>query len=198
MPEAITESVPVRRHYRPRQSRLARLFGRWSTGGHFHSRSNLGQATLLDEPEDGELDVPRDTTGRNVVLVLGIAVFTFLVTFAIVRIRQRYATAQPAADVQVVESQTTAPPLPTLPAPVPTPPAQPALPAPPAPAGKPVLLGTPPATLPSPTQPLAKRPAPILPSASKDSPRLRKPARAAVPTGQPPDHLKGELLPLAP
>src|SRR5450631_2218631 len=48
MPETITESVPVRQRYRPQQSRLARFLGRWSTGGHFHSRSNLGQATILD------------------------------------------------------------------------------------------------------------------------------------------------------
>jgi len=166
----------------------------------------------LDDPDDGDWEVPRDTAGRNVVLVLGIAVLTFLVTFAIVRIRQRYTTAQPAAGAQVAESQTTAPPLPTLPAPTPTPPAPsapPALPAPPAPVEKPVLLGTPTVTPPFQPQPLAKTPAPAQaqlaptrlpaePSPSKDSPRLHKPARRAVPTGQPPDHLKGELLPLSP
>jgi hypothetical protein len=176
IPGTITEAVPVRQRYRPQQSRLARFLGRCTTGGHFHSRSSRGQATLLDDSDERDLEVPRDTTGRNVALVLGIAVLTFLVTFALVRIRQRYAIAQPAAGAQVVESPTTAPPLPTQPAQARAPAAPP-----PAPAEKPALLGTP-AELPTP----------------KDRPRPHKPARTSVPTGQPPDHLKGELLPPSP
>jgi hypothetical protein len=186
MVEAITESVPVRRHYRPQRSRLARFLGRWSTGGNFRPRDSAGQPTLLDDADDGALEVPRDRTGRNVLLVLGIAVLTFLVTVALVKIRQRYTTPQPSAGAQVVENQTQASPLPAppvLPAPAATltaPPAPPAIPAMPAPAEKPVLLGTP-AVTPAPT----------------DSPRPHKPARTAGPSGQPPEHLKGELLPLS-
>lgn len=184
MVEAITESVPVRRHYRPQQSRLARFLGRWSTGGHFRPRDSVGQPTLLDDTDDGAWEVPRDRTGRNVLLVLGIAVLTFLVTVAMVRIRQRYAPAQPAAGAQRVTDQppaATLPAPPILPAPAATPPAPPAIPAMPAPAEKPALLGTP-----------AVTPAPPM-----DSPRPHKPSRTAGPSGQPPEHLKGELLPLS-
>jgi hypothetical protein len=186
MVEAITDSIPIRR-YRPQQSRLARFLGRWSTDGHFHPRSSAGQRTLLDDVDDEALEVPRDRTGRNILLVLVIAVFTFLVTVAMVKIRQRYVTALPASSAQVVENQTQAPPLPVpptltaLPAPIAPHPAPPAIPAPPEPAEKPVLLGTPAAT-PAPT----------------NSPRPHKPARTAVPPGQLPEHLKGELLPLSP
>ena len=186
MVEAITESVPVRRQYRPQKSRLARFLGRWSTGGHFHPRTSSGQPTVLDDADDGAMEVPRDRTGRNVLLVLSIAALTFLVTVAMVKIRQRYAAAQPAAGAQVAESRTQTPPLlappvvPALPAPAASPPALPAVPAVPTPAEKPLLLGTPPVT-PVPT----------------DSPRPHKPPRTAIPSGQPPEHLKGELLPLS-
>jgi hypothetical protein len=184
MPEAITESVPVRRHYRPQQSRLARFLGRWSTGGGFHPRGNTGHPMSLNDAHDGAWDVPRARTGLNVLLVLGIAVLTFLVTVATMKIRQRYATAQHTSGAPVVEDHPQAPPLPalsTLPAPAATAPAPPAIPAQPAPAEKPVLLGTP-----------ALTPAPA------KGPRPRKPARATGPSEQPPEHLKGELLPLSP
>jgi len=184
MPEAITESVPARRHYRPQQSRLARFLGRWSTGGNFHPRGNTGQPMLLNDAHDGAWDVPRDRTGLNVLLVLGIAVLTFLVTVATMKIRQRYASTQPPSGAQVVGNQPPAPPqpaLPTLPAPAATPTAPPAIPALPTPAEKPVLLGTP-----------ALTPAP------PEGPRPHKPARATGSSAQPPEHLKSELLPLSP
>jgi hypothetical protein len=181
MPETITESVPVRRRYNPQKSRLARILGRWSTGGTFHSSSRLTQPARLDETDDGAddgaLEVPRDTTGRNVLLVLVIAGLTFLVTFALVRIRQRYVPAQPTAAVQVVAQPA---PLPALPAPT-APPALPVAPALPAPAEKPALLG-----------------APVAAPAPRENPRPHKPARTALPSAQPPEHLKGEILPLSP
>jgi hypothetical protein len=214
MPEAITESVPVRRRYRQQQSRLARFLGRWTTGGNFRSRSRMGDSTILDEPGTDDLDVPRDTTGRNVLLVLVIALLTFLVTFAIVKLRQRWATPQPASGAQVVESRAEPAPLPKTPAPAaPTPvvPTQAALasahPTTPAPAGKQVLLGTPASAA---SAPLASPPRPrsqTAPPLSAQAAPTRLPAPGAHPSrrarveavgAEPPEHLRGELLPLSP
>jgi hypothetical protein len=211
MPEVITESVAVRRPYRPQKSRLARFLGRWTTGGHFRPRSRMGDATTLDDADDDDLRLPRDTTGRNVLLVLVIALLTFLVTFAIVKIRQRYAAQEPARGAQVLEPRAEPAPLPQMPAPAMAPPAAPV---PSAPAGKPVLLGTPtpPIVAPpvNPPRPRAQAapPAPAqaataparLPAAvptPSGSPHPRKRARTETPAAEPPEHLKGELLPLA-
>jgi hypothetical protein len=210
MPEVITESVAVRRPYRPQKSRLARFLGRWTTGGHFRPRSRMGDATILDDADDDDLRLPRDTTGRNVLLVLVIALLTFLITFAIVKIRQRYATQEPAPGVQVLEPRAEPAPLPQMPAPAMAPPAAPV---PPAPAEKPILLGTPtPPTVAPPVNPPRPRAQAALPSpaqaatvparlptavpAPSGSPHPRKRARAETPAAEPPEHLKGELLPL--
>jgi hypothetical protein len=211
MPEVITESVAVRRPYRPQESRLARFLGRWTTGGHFRPRSRMGDTTILDNADDDDLRLPRDTTGRNVLLVLVIALLTFLVTFAIVKIRQRYATQALAPGAQVLEPRAQPAPLPQMPAPAMVPPAPTA---PPAPAEKPVLLGTPtPPTVAPPANPPRPRAQAALPApaqaatvparrptavpAPSGSPHPRKRARIETPAAEPPEHLKGELLPLA-
>jgi hypothetical protein len=213
MTEAITESIPVRRPYRPQKSRLARFLGRWTAGGHFHSRSRMGDSTNPDDAGLDDLELPRDTTGRNVLLVLIIAALTFAVTFAIVKVRQRYAAPQPPAGAQVADPGTTQPTAqPTAPPPLPaaaTPATAPAQPT------KPLLLGTPlppPAAAP-PASPPRPRPAAASPSpaktaqaparpsaapAPKATPQARKATRAEEPATELPEHLKGELLPLTP
>jgi hypothetical protein len=91
MPEDITEQIPTRRGHRPHQSRIARFLGRWTKSGRFEAQ---GPADDLD---DDHLKVPRDTTGRNVLLFFIVALLTFLVTIALVKLRQRYASTGSAA-----------------------------------------------------------------------------------------------------
>jgi hypothetical protein len=196
MTEAITESVPVRRHYKPHKSRLARFLGRWTRSGHFQSRSRMGDGMTLDDPSDDDLDVPRDTAGRNVLLVLVIAALTFLITFAIVKARQHYAAAPSVPGAQVAMPPTA--PQPSKP--VAEAPVAPALALPPAPIPleKPPLLGTPAAAGPAAGQP---RPQAAPHSAAKPATEpVRSPRKAAARPGSPsfelPEHLKGELLPL--
>jgi hypothetical protein len=215
MSATITEPVAVRRPYRPQKSRLGRFLGRWTTGGHFRPRSRMGDNTVLDDAgaHENDLQLPRDTTGRHVLLVLSIALLTFSIAFAIVRIRQWYATPATASDAQAAKPQAGQPPLPPVLAPSVALPPPPAPPAAPPPTEKPMLLGTPPpsATAPSaipprprsqttPTSPArvapARNPATVPASSGSSHPRKRlQPETTAV---EPPDHLKGELLPLSP
>jgi hypothetical protein len=208
MPEVTTDPVAVRRPYRPQKSRFARFLGRWTTGGHFRPRSRMGNSAILADPDAQDLELPRETAGRNVLLVFVIAALTFAITFAIVKIRQRYAT--PASGAQVVEPRLEPAPLPAMPAPALVPAA---LPATPAPAEKPMLLGTPApataapsappsrpraqATLPSPRQAATARLPAAVPGASGGT-LPHKRVRVETPAAEPPEHLKGELLPLAP
>jgi hypothetical protein len=202
MPEVITESVPIRRAYRPQKSRLARILGRWTTGGHFQSRSRMGDSTRLDDPDDDDLELPRDTTGRNALLVLVIAALTFLFTFAIVRLRQRHPGSPPVPGMRGAENQAAPLPLPQKPAPIAPGPVQPATPAPPE---KPLLLGTPPAAMPLSDHALTLPPSPSRPAtvptrtvglAPKNTQHPSKAARADTSAVELPEHLKGELLPL--
>jgi hypothetical protein len=205
MTEAITESIPVRRAYRPQKSRLARFLGRWTRGGRFQSRSRMNDATRLDDPVEDDLELPRDTTGRNVLLVLVIAGLTFLITFAIVRIRQRHAAASPVPGTLAAKIQAAPPPLPRNPTPNVPPPFHAATPVAP---NQPVLLGTPPvAALPLEGQPhpLPGPPSPSRPAAVPDRPASsmskhpahpHKTAPATSPDFDLPERLKGELLPL--
>jgi len=177
MPEEITESVPAGRRQTPRQSRFARFLGRWTNSGRFVSRSQFGNSGQMDGFDDEDLEVPRDSTGRNVLLVLAIALVTFLITFAIVKVRQHYTSQepapQPAANAQVVEPRTAQ----TTPPPAPVPVA--------APPPRPTAQGLP-ATVPSPPAP-----------APKASPLPRRAARTNKFAAEPPPHLQNELLPLA-
>ena len=98
MPEEITEPIPARRGNRPSKSRLARFLGRWTKSGRFESRSRL------DDFDEDHLEVPRDTTGRNVLLFLIVAILTFLVTIALVKLRQRHTSTGPASIQLVLEN----------------------------------------------------------------------------------------------
>jgi hypothetical protein len=164
MPEEVTASIPGRRSPRPRQSRLARFLGRWTDSGRFESRSRMAGLS------DGDLKIPHDSTGRNVILVALVAVLTFLLAFAVIKAKQHFARPEPE------------PPPPSLVAPQPAPSAVPPAPVPvPAPAPPP------------PVRPLA---APTAPSPKTAAP-VRKPA-PTTPAAVPPPHLKDQLLPLAP
>jgi hypothetical protein len=165
---------PRRDRQRQRQgkSRLARFLGRWTKSGRFLSGSRMDADAALD------VGIPRDTTGRNVLLVLLVALLTFAVTFAVVKLRQRPAAA----------------PVPTQPAaaavPLPAPP--PAPPAAPAPVLQKAAAPTPPGPTPVPDMPPAAKglgsPAPAA--------RPQRPARPAGQSARPPEHLKHDLLPL--
>jgi len=180
LPEEDTdESVAARRRRRPRTSRLARFLGRWTRSGRFVSNSRLG------DEADVDLELPRDTTGRNVILVLLVALFAFGLTFAIVRLRQHFAVQGPDTKEQVSAVAPSPPPGPTPPGPVTTP-ADPAM--------SPAQVPTTPS--PHPPQPLpaaARGLGPIVPMVP-----ARKPARRPKYGAEPPDHLKGELLPMKP
>ncbi len=198
MNEVITESVPVRRHYKPQKSRLARFLGHWTRGGHFQSRSRMGDGSILDDPSDDDLDVPRDIAGRNVLLVLAIAALTFLITFAIVKARQHYAVAPSVPEAQVAEPPAASQ-LPKAVAPTPVVPAQAPPPAP-IPPEKPQLLGAPTAAVPPAGQPGPQPHATPHSAAKPATGPVRNPRKAAArpdsPTFELPEHLKGELLPL--
>ncbi len=93
VPVAAVNAGSTERCLRPNESRLARFLGRWTRSGRFLSPSRIGLET--DEP----LDLPRDTTLRNVLLVLLAALLAFGVTFAAVTLRARWSAAPPAAPV---------------------------------------------------------------------------------------------------
>jgi len=180
-----TSRVPRGRPSRPSPSRLARFLGYWTGSGRFISKSRLD----LEAGEDVEL--PRDTTGRNVLLVLLVAGLTFGATFAIVKLRQRHSGTAPEPPAPAMA--------PPQAAPVATPPAAAAPPAAVAPA--PVI--PPPAALPAASasaQPVLLPPVPAAKGLGGGalSPKPHKPERSSRLLAAPPAHLKGELLPLAP
>jgi hypothetical protein len=173
MTEAITAAIPDRWPPRPRPSRLARLLGRWTTGGNFRSHEAADASPLTDD----DLKLPRETAARNVLLVLAIAALTFLITFAIMRWHAPHTAA----------------PLPEAPARMAARPLLPTVatsPAAPPPASVPL-----PPTAPTPEP---KAPAPLAPTVRALRPHksLRAPSAAAA--TMPPAHLQDELLPLNP
>lgn len=178
MPEAVTDAIPEKREQRPPQSRLARFLGRWTTGGHFRPSQSLRTSDL----SVGEMDIPRDTAARNVLLVLAVAALTFLITFAVMRWRKPHAT--PPVAVPAAGARMAAPPLmPTRPAPPPV-----AVPAP-APAPSPSAA---PEAVQNPAVDATARPNRRALSGPKSG------ATKPTPSSQPPAHLQGELLPLGP
>jgi hypothetical protein len=169
---------PHRHRQRHGKSRLARFLGRWTKSGRFLSKSQLN----ADAADD--VEIPRDTTGRNVLVVLLVALLAFAVTFAVVKLRQRPAAA-PAAPTPPAAAATPTPATP------PAPPA--AAPVPPSATAPPPLAPTsPPTPVPDKPVPAAARglgsPAPAA--------RPRRPARLTGPSARPPEHLKNDLLPL--
>jgi hypothetical protein len=85
-----TAKLPSRRPVRPPTSRLGRFLGRWTKSGRFVSQSQLA----LDNEK---LEVPRDPLARDVLLVVVVALVTFLVTFLVVKGRQHVAAPLPGA-----------------------------------------------------------------------------------------------------
>jgi hypothetical protein len=195
-----TDQIRARRQARPPKSRLARFLGRWTTGGHFRSNSHLAGTMRLDELGNSVYRVPRDTTGRNVILVLVVALLTFIITFAIVRTRTHAPAPAPAFPTVQAPAPVGAPSLPA---------AMPASPSPtPPPAPAPVQLAAPAA---SPKRPLTR--VPLLGSEARPvatpakttvqaTPRPptpnTRPGHSAPYAAEPPAHLKGELLPIRP
>jgi hypothetical protein len=84
--EETTTELPSRRPSPPRKSRLARFIGRWTESGRFLSESR-GPGPGDHDP----LEIPRDPLARNVVLVLVVALVTFLLTLLGVKARQHFA-----------------------------------------------------------------------------------------------------------
>ncbi len=98
--DEVTEPLPGRRSRQARgPSRLARFLGRWTPSGHFRPASRV-RVPARGGDDDLDLEIPRDRTGRHVLLVLLVALLTFLVTFALVRHRQRVAPSPGAASSQ--------------------------------------------------------------------------------------------------
>jgi hypothetical protein len=108
-PEEDTEELPSRRPSRLGKSRLARFLGRWTESGKFVSEDHASDA-------EDDVEIPRDSLGRNILLVLAVAVVAFSLTFLLVKLRQHFARASTptAAPVQA--------PAPSTPAPSPPPP----------------------------------------------------------------------------
>jgi hypothetical protein len=109
-PEEDTEELPSRRPSRLGRSRLARFLGRWTESGNFVSDDRVSGG-------EDDLDVPRDSLGRNVLLVLAVAVVAFSLTFLVVKLRQHFARASTPTSVP---AQASAPPAPAPSAATPT------------------------------------------------------------------------------
>ncbi len=92
--EEATDELPSRRRRTPRQSRLARFLGRWTKSGRFVSDSRgPGRGA------DGYSRVAHDPMARNVVLVLVVALVTFLLTLLGMKARQHFASKPPQTTV---------------------------------------------------------------------------------------------------
>ena len=190
MPEQeSTNRISVQRTTRPRKSRLARFLGHWTRSGRFESASQMNI--------EDDLELPRDTTGRNVLIVLLVAGLTFLITFAIVKLRQR--SVEPPAPAAQTTSQAAAPVVPAAPPTALPAQATPPAAAPPPAAAAPAAVA--PLAPPPPTQPAANA---LLPAAAKGlgatAPvrAARKPTPASRYLAAPPEHLKNDLLPINP
>jgi len=89
--EEATAELPSRSPKPQGQSRLARFIGRWTESGRFVSESR-GPGRGADD----KLEIPRDPLARNVVLVLAVALLTFLLTLFGVKARQHF-TSKPTS-----------------------------------------------------------------------------------------------------
>ncbi len=195
-PDENTEELPSRTGSRQGASRLARFLGRWTKSGRFVSDSRPSVS-----PDD--LDIPRDPLARNVLVVLLVAALTFLITLALVKLRQHVARRpEPASVPALLSVPAAASPLAPAAARSTTPPP-----------GAAALAGpSPEVAKASSAQPAAgprEQPGRVSPSAASSlAGRVRVPASAAAGPGkpqrpafhavEPPPHLKGELLPLGP
>jgi hypothetical protein len=85
--EEVTAELPSRRPRPQGKSRLARFLGRWTESGRFVSESRGPSRGAREDQE-----IPRDPLARNVVLVLVVALVTFLLTLLGVKARQHFAS----------------------------------------------------------------------------------------------------------
>ncbi len=84
----ITEEIAARRPTRPQKSRLARFIGRWTDSGRFVSGGGMGDSTPNDRDD---VDLPRDPMGRYILVVLAVALLTFLLTVTAVKVHEHFA-----------------------------------------------------------------------------------------------------------
>jgi hypothetical protein len=205
VPEAVTdettEELPLRPSHtgKTRFPALARLFGRWTTGGGFLSRSRMSGTD--DEP----LNVPREAWASRVAIFAVAGLVSFLVALAVLKVHHcRTSAPGPSAAGQV-----SVPPAPPAPAadraapavlPVPSVPAgPPAAASQPSAATAPVVpIAQPVAVFPKTTRRLAKRASGSSARAAPDaSGRLRTPSTRPDPLVPPAGATnKDGLLPL--
>jgi hypothetical protein len=86
VPTEETEELPSRRRSRPGGSRLAKFLGRWTRSGRFVTEGR-------DPGKGSYLEVPRDTLGRKLLVVLTVALVTFSLTLLGVKLRQSVRTS---------------------------------------------------------------------------------------------------------
>jgi hypothetical protein len=117
-----TEEIPRRPSHSGKSKfpALARLFGRWTTGGGFRARSGMSRV------DDDLLNVPRDPLVSRVAMFVVAALLSFLVALAVLKVHRCSTSVVPSS----VATQVSVSPA------FPTPPvaraASPVLPAPPA------------------------------------------------------------------
>jgi hypothetical protein len=137
---AMTEKLPARPSHsgKTKFPAFARLFGRWTTGGGFHSRSELSA-------DDSDLpNVPREIWASRVAIFALAAFFSFLAALAALKLhRCSPSVSRPSATAAAPAAP---PPASAAPAVLPVPAARTELPAPvPPPAGAPVAPAATPA-----------------------------------------------------
>jgi hypothetical protein len=95
IPSEITEKLAARRPGRPQKSRLARFIGRWTDSGRFVSSGLMGDSA---EGLSDDVKLPRDPMGRYIVVVLAVALLTFLLTVMAVKVHRHFTqeTAVPS------------------------------------------------------------------------------------------------------
>ena len=104
VPEPVTDEVTEKVDPRPGHSgkskfpAFARIFGRWTTGGGFLSRSRMSR--LADDP----LDVPRETWVSRVVIFVVAAILSFLVVLLVLKIHRCGPAVSPPAAKQALVS----------------------------------------------------------------------------------------------
>ena len=123
LPVAITEEMDqVERSTRPQHSgksnfpTIAKVFGRWTTGGGFKRQSQL------DAQDDDILVPPKDPLIRNVALLLVVAVLSFLLVMFVLRLpacQDDYSSATVSAQTGPVATPTPPASQPVRPAPSP-------------------------------------------------------------------------------
>ena len=126
VPETVTDEITEEIPRRPSHSgkskfpALARLFGRWTTGGGFLSRSRMSRV------DDDLLNVPRDPWVSRVAMFAVAALLSFLVALAVLKVhRCSTSVSPPSAATQASVSAIPASAASAAPPVLPAPPAQP-------------------------------------------------------------------------